>query len=144
MHRHYHESSNCFEYPKKSLLKSSHPKKYLPNFPTPKNPRIKNLKPKKILRSSPSLEIRSTPSGWSTMQHTAYSTHYRDKNDTKNTHLCYTCSRRSIVCSQLCKPSPNRLIRISCDIFITGMCRCRNRYVGSNNSVGFDVFLIEI
>ena len=28
---HDHESSDCFEYPKKSLLKSSHPKKYLPN-----------------------------------------------------------------------------------------------------------------
>ena len=30
----YHESSDCFEYPNKSPLKSSHPKKYLPNFPT--------------------------------------------------------------------------------------------------------------
>ena len=30
----YHESSDCFEYPKKSPLKSSHPKKYLPNFPS--------------------------------------------------------------------------------------------------------------
>jgi len=28
-----------------------------------KNPRIKNFKPKKILRSSPSLEIRITPPG---------------------------------------------------------------------------------
>ena len=59
--RHYHESSDCFEYPQKSPLKSSHPKKYLPNFSTPKNPRIEKLKPQKILRSSPSLEIRSTP-----------------------------------------------------------------------------------
>ena len=34
---HYHESSDCFEYPQKSLLKSSHPpKKYLPNFATQK------------------------------------------------------------------------------------------------------------
>ena len=58
---HYHESSDCFKYPKKSLLKSSHPIKYLPNFPTPKNPGIEHFKPEKILRSSPSLEIRSIP-----------------------------------------------------------------------------------
>ena len=32
---------------KKNLYLSSHPKKYLPNFPTPKNPRIKNFRPKK-------------------------------------------------------------------------------------------------
>ena len=49
--------------PKKSLLKSSYPKNYLPNFRTQKNPGIKNFKPKKILRSSPSLEIPSTPPG---------------------------------------------------------------------------------
>ena len=54
---HYHESSDCSEYRKKSLLKSSHPKKYLPNFLTPKNPRIENFKSKKILRSSPSLDF---------------------------------------------------------------------------------------
>ena len=48
-----------FNTPKKSLLKSSYPKKYLPNFRTQKNPGIKNFKPKKILRSSPSLEISS-------------------------------------------------------------------------------------
>ena len=29
-----HDSSDCFEYPKKSLLKSIHPKKYSPNVPT--------------------------------------------------------------------------------------------------------------
>ena len=49
-----------FNTPKKSLLKSSYPKKYLPNFRTQKNPGIKNFKPKKILRSSTSLEIQST------------------------------------------------------------------------------------
>ena len=43
--------------PKKSLLKSSHPKKSLPNFPTQQNPEIENFKPKKILQSSPTLEI---------------------------------------------------------------------------------------
>ena len=32
-----------------------------PNFSTQKNPGIENFKPKKILRSSPSLEIPSTP-----------------------------------------------------------------------------------
>ena len=47
--------------PKKSLLKSSYPKKYLPNFRTQKNPGIENFKLKKLLRSSPSLEIPSTP-----------------------------------------------------------------------------------
>ena len=52
-----------FEYPKKSLHNSSYQKKkYLPKFSaTPKNPEIKNFKPKKILRSSLSLAIRSTP-----------------------------------------------------------------------------------
>ena len=60
---HYHKSSDCFEYPKKSLLKSNHPKKYLQNFPTQKNLGIENFKPQKILRSSPSREIRSIPPG---------------------------------------------------------------------------------
>lgn len=46
-----------------ALLKSTHPKKYLPNFPTPKNPRIENFKPKKILRSPSLLEIWSTSLG---------------------------------------------------------------------------------
>ncbi len=58
--KHYHECSDCFKYPKTSLLKS---KKYLPNFPTQKNPGIENYEPKKILRSSPSLKIPSTPPG---------------------------------------------------------------------------------
>ena len=31
-------------------------KKYLPDFPTQKNPGIENFKPQKLLRSSPSLE----------------------------------------------------------------------------------------
>ena len=44
-------------------LKSSHQKKYLPNFPTQKNPGFKNLKPKRILGSSQSLEIWSTLPG---------------------------------------------------------------------------------
>ena len=49
----YHESSDCFEYPKKSLLKSSHPKQ---------NPGIENFKTApKIVQSSPSLELRSIP-----------------------------------------------------------------------------------
>ena len=41
-------TSDCFEYAKKKkkkiLRKSSHPKTYLPNFPTQKNPVIKNFK----------------------------------------------------------------------------------------------------
>ena len=36
-----------FEYPQKSPLKSSHPKKYLPKFPNQKKPGIENFKPKK-------------------------------------------------------------------------------------------------
>ena len=48
IHRNCHKSSDCFaEYPKKSLLKSSYPKKYMPNFPTQKDPEIRNLNPKK-------------------------------------------------------------------------------------------------
>ena len=56
----YHESSDCFEYPKKSLLKSSHPKNNLPKFFYPKNSRNRNFQTQKILRSSLSLQIRST------------------------------------------------------------------------------------
>ena len=48
---HFHESFGYSNWPKKSLHKSSHPKKYLPNFPSPKNPGIENFKPNKILRS---------------------------------------------------------------------------------------------
>ena len=55
---HYHEASDCIEYSKKSLLKSSNAKKYLPNFPTPKNPEINNYKPKVGHRVT-SLEIKS-------------------------------------------------------------------------------------
>ena len=36
-------------------------KNHLPNFPTPKNPGIKNFQPQKIIFLSLSLEIRSTP-----------------------------------------------------------------------------------
>ena len=59
----YHETSDYFENPKKSLLKSSYPKNTCQNFPTQKNPEIKIFKPKKILQSSLSLEIQSTPLG---------------------------------------------------------------------------------
>lgn len=44
--------------PKLFLLKSSHPKKYLPVFPTPKNPEIKKLNPTKPFNHpKPMLEI---------------------------------------------------------------------------------------
>ena len=60
----YHESSDWIylqvEYPKKSLLKSSYPKKYLPKFSYPKKSRHRKFQPQKILRSSLSLEIRTT------------------------------------------------------------------------------------
>ena len=59
----YQESSDCFEYPKKSLLNSSHQKRYLQNFPTQKIPELKISNPQKILRSLPSLEIWSIPLG---------------------------------------------------------------------------------
>ena len=36
IHGNYHQSSDCFEYPKNSLLKLSYPKKYLPKFSFPK------------------------------------------------------------------------------------------------------------
>ena len=45
----------------KSLLKSSYPKTILAKFSYQKNPKIENFKPQKILWSSPSLEIPSTP-----------------------------------------------------------------------------------
>ena len=41
--RNYHESSDCLEYPKKSLLKSSYSKKYLPKFSFPKKSQIENF-----------------------------------------------------------------------------------------------------
>jgi len=48
---------------KNPYLNQATPKKYLPNFPTQKNPRIENFKPKNILQSSLSLDIWSTPLG---------------------------------------------------------------------------------
>ena len=51
--------------PKKSLLKSSYPQKYLPNFRAPKDPGIENFNSKKIFRSTPSLEMASTTLGCS-------------------------------------------------------------------------------
>ena len=56
----YNESSDCFESPKKSLLKSSYPKNNLPKFSYPKKSRNRNFQTPKILRSSLSLQIRST------------------------------------------------------------------------------------
>ena len=52
-----------FNTPQKIPTQTRYPKKYLPNFRTQKNPGIKNFKPKKILRSSMSLEIPSTSRG---------------------------------------------------------------------------------
>ena len=59
----YQESWGCFEYPQKSQLNQATQKKYLQNFLTQKNPEIENLKPKKILRSPLSLEIRGGGGG---------------------------------------------------------------------------------
>ena len=64
IHRNYHKSSDCFECPKKFVLKSSYPKKYLPKFfQPPKIQKLKILNPQKFLQSSVSLEIWSTPLG---------------------------------------------------------------------------------
>ena len=42
----YHESSDCFQYPKQSLLKSNCPKNTCQNFPTQTNPEIENFQKK--------------------------------------------------------------------------------------------------
>ena len=58
-----HESSDCFEYQKRSLLSDqATPKNNCQIFLPKRIPDSKLIKPKKILRSSPSLEIPiSTP-----------------------------------------------------------------------------------
>ena len=61
---HYHDSSGYFDYSKNSLTKIKPHKKILVKFPNQKNPGIENFKSQKILRSSPSIEIRSTPWGY--------------------------------------------------------------------------------
>ena len=43
----YNKSSDCFEYQKNPSINKAN-QKYLPNFPTPKNPGIENFKPKKF------------------------------------------------------------------------------------------------
>ena len=63
IHGNDQESSDCFEYPKKFLLKSNYPKKYLPKFSSPKKSWNRKLQTKIILRSSLSLEIWGTL-GW--------------------------------------------------------------------------------
>ena len=49
---------------KNLYLNQATPKNTCQNFPTPKNFETENFKPKKILRLSLSLEIRSTPPGF--------------------------------------------------------------------------------
>ena len=57
--RYHSPPLDCFEHPKNSLLKSSHPKKYLPKFFFPtKILKSEISNPKKILQSSLSLGIR--------------------------------------------------------------------------------------
>ena len=51
----------CFEYPKKSLLKSSHPKKYLPNFQPKKIPELKISNPKISFEHPCHLKSRDPP-----------------------------------------------------------------------------------
>ena len=64
IHGHYHESSDCFEYPKKSLLKSSHPKNTCQIFLCKEIPESKISNPKKSFNHPLSLEIPSTPPGY--------------------------------------------------------------------------------
>ena len=64
--------SILFKTPKKLLLKSSYPKKYLPNFCTQKNPGIENFKPRKILRSSRHLKFRVPPWAKNLKNHTLF------------------------------------------------------------------------
>ena len=54
-------SSYCLKYPQKSLLKFKLPVNILSKFSYPKKSRNKKFQTPKTLRSSPSLEIRSTP-----------------------------------------------------------------------------------
>ena len=56
-------TTNSFYYPQKIPAQIKQPKKILAKFSYPKNPGIENFKPKKILQSSPSLEIPSTSPG---------------------------------------------------------------------------------
>ena len=58
---HYQESSDCFEYPKNSQIVSNTQKNRYLNQATQKNT-CQIFKPQKILRSFPSLKIRSPPS----------------------------------------------------------------------------------
>ena len=61
-HGHYHESSDCFEYPKKPLNRATQ-RNTCQIFLPKKIPESKISNPKKILQSSPSLEIWSTTLG---------------------------------------------------------------------------------
>ena len=63
--RHYHDSSDCFVYPKKSLFKSGYAKKFLPNFPTPKKSRNRKYQPpmKKSFAHPHHLKSRVPPWG---------------------------------------------------------------------------------
>ena len=110
--RHYHESSDCFEYPKKSLLKSSHPKKYLPNFPTQKNSRNRKFQTQKILRSSPSLEIQSTPPG------------VKDKVMTLDNYLSVAHYPKSTIESVMFTMPRKRNTGIFCYVFIYETLLC--------------------
>ena len=59
----YHKSSDCFEYPRKSVVKSSYPKKFLTKFSYPKKSQNKKFQTPKSPGSSLSLEIRIIPAG---------------------------------------------------------------------------------
>ena len=61
---HYHESSDCFEYPENPYLNQATQKNTCQIFLPKKNRGIENFKPNKILRSSLSLEIQSIPLGF--------------------------------------------------------------------------------
>ena len=61
--RHFHEYSDGFEHPQKSFLNQATNINTCQIFLQKKKTGIENFKPQNILRSSPSLEIQSTPTG---------------------------------------------------------------------------------
>ena len=62
-HKNFQKALNDITRKIKTLVLNTQ-KNTCPNFPTQKNPEIENFKPQKILRSSLSHEIQSTPMGF--------------------------------------------------------------------------------
>ena len=84
--RHFHEYSDGFEHPQKSLLKSSHQHKYLPNFPTKKIPESKISNLKKSFHHPRHLKSRVPP-----LESLSYFGHYKhfSCDDLRNLLFCF-------------------------------------------------------